>query len=91
MAHYHCKLVCNAHHLYFSSGHSTLRVHSTPIMTFVISINCCQPNGIKPPRCENEVATVRMASLVTIELEYVVRGYHEYLCIWTPEGTPEVR
>jgi hypothetical protein len=25
-----------------------------------------------------------MASLATIELEYVVRGYHEYLRIWTP-------
>ena len=26
-----------------------------------------------------------MATLMTLELEYVIRGYHEYKCVWTPE------
>ena len=26
-----------------------------------------------------------MAALTTVELEYVIRGYHEYKRVWTPE------
>ena len=32
-----------------------------------------------------------MAVLMTLELEYVVRGYHEYKRVWTPNGILEVR
>ena len=26
-----------------------------------------------------------MAALTTVELEYVIRGYHEYKRVWSPE------
>ncbi len=39
-------------------------------LTFINIDQFCQPNGIKPPRYENEAATARLASLATIELEF---------------------
>ena len=39
-------------------------------MTFINIDQFCQPNGLKPPRYENEAATARLASLATTELEF---------------------
>ena len=26
-----------------------------------------------------------MATMTTVELEYIILGYHEYKCVWSPE------